>query len=235
MLIKNLVNIYFIINLVKSTLKPGKNDKYDSIMDKRDNDIENQKEETPPKDSNSPYLKAIQKQDKLDQQVEALKKVLKEKNLYPITSNDLWAKIYKYIMDHIDEFLKNLQFSISFPIRYTFCVYIIPIIPAEKTLVFPAFYKFIIPRKVKKIPLVKDWMKKFDDFMNIIKKKSKTELLVTVRIKRPNTVKEDLEILKRIPDLVKNDPMQLIRWIFEFKAETTQFNVIDEVQKANTK
>lgn len=214
-------------------LKPKPSDIYDKIMARRDAEIEGLKEENNPNaiKKQDPYVESVKKQEKLEKQAQALRKILKAKNIHPITSHNLWEQIYKYIEKHIVEYLENSHFSFSFPIRYGFCSFIIPLTPIEKTLIFPAFYKFLIPKKLTKIKLVEDFVKSFDNFLNMIKKKSQTELLITVTLKRETNGLKDLEMIKKIPDLVKSDPLKIIAWAFDFKADTLRFNPLDEVVK----
>lgn len=161
--------------------------------------------------------------DKLEKQADALRKLLGEDNILPITSHKLWEMIFQYIMDHIEQFLKDNTIDIQIPMRYNFCVFVMPIVFTNYFLVFPAFYNFLIPPKVKSILMVKDFLTKFDRFLNFIKKKSKTELLITVHIKRTGSVKDDLEMIKQIPDFIVSDPIKIIRWMLDFSVEANGY------------
>lgn len=222
-----LKRIFYLLLLIsqslseKDKLNLEKPDKFDMKMAKNDKylaGIYNKpkpEETTPP----SPSKEAQMKKDKLDKQVEALKKVLGEKNLVSLTDSDFWNKLYNYIKINIDKFLKNGHLGFSFPVRYNFCLFVIPIIPAQSALVFPAFYKFLIPPKVKKIEMVAKFLNEFDGHLRTIKKKSSTQLLVTVYLKRKGNFKEEIEMIRKIPDLIVQDPAQLLRWVFNFAIE----------------
>lgn len=232
MQIRGILEIYYLIGIVRSRGGFGGDDRFDKFMAKRDDEIDGLEKNVSNDNLVNPnHIEGMKKQEKLERQADAIRKMLKTKNAYPLTSKKLWDRLYQYIIDHIAEFLKNAQFSISFPIRYSFCVYVIPLIHINKTLIVPSVYKFLIPKDMAKLDIVKTFTKSFDEFMNVIKKRTKTEVLVTVRLKRQVTASEDLEIIKRMPYLVKNDPLELIRWLFDFKAEVVNSNILDEIKK----
>lgn len=164
-------------------------------------------------------IEITSKIDKLEKQTDDLKKLLGEENLLPITSHELWEMIFKYIMDNIEQFLKDNTVEIKIPMRYNFCVFVMPIVFTNYFLVFPAFYKFLIPSKVKSMPLVKDFLTRFDKFLNFIKDRSQKELLITVHIKRTKSVKEDFEMIRQIPTFIVSDPIKIIRWMKDFNVE----------------
>lgn len=210
---------YSLIN-AKDSLAVEKPDKYDLRMAKIDKQYENAfKKPKIPTLPPSKHDEIEQKKDKLDKQADALKKILKDDNVLPITSSDLWRIIYEYIKAHLKDFTKDNSLAVSFVLRYDFCLFIIPVVPANNLLVFPAFYKFLIPPKVKKVPTVAKFLAEFDSKLKIIQKKSSTQLLVTVVLKRTGNIKSDLEMILKIPDLIVQEPLKLLKWLFDFKIE----------------
>lgn len=156
---------------------------------------------------------------RLENQVSTLKNFLEIDELYSLTSSYLWDKIYNYIIEHLNEFLENNQLSFKMYIRYNFCLYVIPLLPTDHFLVFPSFYKYIIPYKYRSTKLVLSITNRIDKFLGEIKKRKTKEILTVFYIKRSGTVKDDLEMIKMMPVLIKNDPMKILRWIVDFKAE----------------
>lgn len=171
-------------------------------------------------------IEAANKIDRLERQTEALRKLLGEDNLLPITSHQLWEMIFQYIMDHIEQFLKDNTLDIQIPMRYNFCMFVMPILFTDYFLVFPAFYKFLIPSKIKNILVVKNFLANLDQFLNFIKKKSEKELLITVHIKRTGSVKDDLEMIRQIPTFIVSDPIKVIRWMQDFSFKTDGYTPI---------
>lgn len=213
-----------ILPFTKDDLAKEKPDNYDMKLARQDSLAARTLDTALGKDMVEPASAEIMdKIDKLEKQTDNLKKLLGVDNLLPITSHNLWEMIFKYIMDHIEQFLKDNTIDIQIPMRYNFCVFVMPIMFTNYFLVFPAFYKFLIPSKVKNIPSVKDFLAKFDRFLNFIKKRSKKELLITVHIKRTGSLKEDLEMIKQIPTFIVSDPTKIIRWMLDFTVEANGY------------
>lgn len=197
-------------------------DKYERLINRKDNKIENRNNEYKPTNEEKipKFLEALEKKGILEKQFKEISEHLNVDNLASLTNRDLWNDIYKSIMDQIHDFLKGKELSISFPIRYSMCFFIIPIISADKFLIFPAFYKFLIPSRIKSHESISKFLNSFDKLLNFIKKQSENDLLVNIYLKRNNTLKEEIEIIKMMPDLIVSDPVKIVRWISDFRAET---------------
>lgn len=166
----------------------------------------------------------------LDNQIEVLKKQLDSTNMYSIKSTDLWEKIYQYIISKIDEFLKNNRLVLSINMRYSLCSYIIPLLPTEYILIFPSFYKLLIPNKVLENELISKFIKLFDEFLEKVKERSDNEFLPKFNFVRTTSGKEDIEMIKRIPDLISNEPVVLFKWLMDFKLENHTIGISDLVK-----
>jgi hypothetical protein len=198
-------------------------DKFDFKLAKNDLQIINfldQKDEK----LNSKIIKTEENLLKLDNQVDTLRKYFESKNIHSLLSSNLWEKIYKFILENLDKYLKdsNLFFSIS--MRYSLCTYIIPLLPTEYFLIFPSFYKILIPKKVKKNEIVKKFIKSLDKFLLRVKYRSKRELLPNFRFIKKTSLKEDLEMIREIPKIINSEPLRLIKWVVEFEIEESSID-----------
>lgn len=209
----------FLINIAaippKDTLSKEVTDKYDIKLSNIDDEY---------LQHNKNGIKTVEdvvfeNNQRIENQVSTLKNFLEIDEIYPLTSSHLWEKIYNYIIEHLHEFLENNQLSFKMYIRYNFCLYVIPLLPTEYFLVFPSFYKYIIPYKYRSTKLVLGIIDRIDKFLEEIKKRETKEILTVFYIKRSGSVKDDLEMIKLMPVLIRNDPIRILRWIVDFKAE----------------
>lgn len=201
----------------KDGLSFFKPDKYDKRMAMVDNAYNKAGENI--NDPNNAAALEDELDEKLELQTRTLKKHLGLNNAHSIRSIKLWEEIYKYIIDHLKELLKDNKFGFTFYIRYNYCLFVIPLLPSDYILVFPAFYEKLIPPKIKKYPLVKNCLKAFRDFFHIVHKRSKKEVLPAFFVYRTISGPKDLEIIKEIPRLIRKDPLKLLKWVFDFHIE----------------
>ncbi|ELA41945.1 uncharacterized protein VICG_00962 [Vittaforma corneae ATCC 50505] len=212
------INITYITFIeCKDALENFSPDKYDLKMSKLDSVYANQ--QTPENDIDNSVALENEKMKRFETQVETLKGFMDIDNLYPVTSRKLWEAIYKFIIEHLKELVKDGRLGFTFYIRYNFCLYIIPLLPTEYVLVFPSFYHVIIPEKVKKYPLVLKFLTGLENFLKLVKKKSKVEVLPAFMVSKTFTSEKDIEIIKQIPDLIRTDPFKIIKWLIDFKIE----------------
>lgn len=215
-----LLNLLESVSSLRDPLALEKPDKFEIKMLKADRRLSNIFDSPKKKHESHTKRQRIEKtKAKLQKQVDNLKNIVGENNVAPVTDFDLWKKLYDYIIENLDNYLKDGEFTVSFVSRYNFCLFVIPIIPANFVMVFPAFYKIFFPPKLKTEPVIAEFLKDLDRNLNIIKKKSSTQLLVTTLLKRSGNIRKELEVIKEIPHLIVEDPMKLLRWIMVFKIE----------------
>ncbi|KAM0680437.1 hypothetical protein GINT2_001497 [Glugoides intestinalis] len=162
----------------------------------------------------------------LEKQAEELGSLMQSDNMYSLTNSSLWEMIYKYIMENIDEFLKGQKLSIKMHIRYNFCLFVIPLLPTEYFLVFPSFYKKLLPQKMLNQPTIVEFIKAVDGFLDEVKSRKYTEILTVFIISRTVNLKDELEIIKEIPRYIKEDPIKVIRWLMKFNVEFTNSSAL---------
>lgn len=156
---------------------------------------------------------------RLELQVKTLKSYMSIKDVYPISNSEIWERIHKYVMDNLKDLLKDLELRIPFHMRYNFCLYVIPLLPLHYVLIFPGFYKLLIPSAVRKNETAASFIAKVDKFLGEVKQRSKNEVLPSFTIKKTLTSPEDLAFMKQIPVLIKKDPLKIIEWLLSFRIE----------------
>lgn len=205
-------------------------DRYDIKMADNDRelarafeDIEKSKE-----DSN---VKAVKNKEKLNSQKEKLKKHLNTDQMYSLTDGDFWQMIYDFIKKNIADFLKDQTLFFTIYMRYSFCAYIIPLLPTQYFLIFPSFWKIFVPNKVLENESVKVFVKSLENFLKQVKERSDKEMLPVFVFTKSVTSEADLDFLLEIPDLLTKDPVKIIRWLSDFKLENSTLNAKDLAQK----
>lgn len=217
--------------LARDGLAVEKPDRYDINMAETDRFYLNSLDH----DITAEKLKKEEVYQRVDDHAEKLNKLLDSNSIYSLTSSDLWNRIYEYLVEHLDEFLKNGNLFFKIHMRYSLCTYIMPLLPTDYILVFPSFYKILIPSKFKKIKAVSDFLKSLDKFFTLVKQRSKTEILPTFVFKRSGSLKDDLIVIKRIPELIKTNPSSLVSWLFNFTVEKQSLtdHVLDKAKEPN--
>ena len=220
----------FLISVFSSfdQLAYDKPDKFDLKMAKNDLKIFNFFDEKDQK-LNSKIKKTEDAIFKIEDQVETLKRFLNSKNIYPLTSTKLWEIIYDFIKGHLEDFLKNNELSFSIYIRYSFCSFIIPLLPSEYFLIFPSFYKILIPKKFRKNEHILKFIKIFDKFLLRVKARSSREFLPLFNFRKATSIQEDLEFIKEIPKIIISDPVKIIKWLLDFRLNEN--SLVNEILK----
>lgn len=180
-----------------------------------------------PNGEGSPQRKSLgaeENKDKLEDQVKALSKFMDTNNMYPLNSRKLWEMIYDFIIKHLDDFLKNNQIQFKIYMRYSFCAYIVPLLPTQYFLIFPSFYKILIPPKFKKNEFVASFLKIMDSFLEKVKKRSSNEMLPAFDFVRKGSSKDDLKMILEIPELVTTEPLKIVRWLIDFHLVDVSLN-----------
>lgn len=204
-----------LLSFCKDSLYKEMPDRYDLKLSKIDQNYLNSTKENTKTTEDTIF----ENNQRLDNQVSTLKNYLEIDEVYSLTSTKLWEKIYNYIVEHLNEFLENNQLSFKMHIRYNFCFYVIPLLPTEYFVVFPSFYKYFIPYKYRNEKAILNFTNGIDGFLKEIKNRRYKEILTVFYVKRSGTAKDEIEMIKKIPEMIKNEPMALIRWIMGFKVE----------------
>ncbi|KAF9764470.1 hypothetical protein NGRA_0550 [Nosema granulosis] len=145
-------------------------------------------------------------------------------NVSSLTDKDMWKRMHDYIKLNLKDFLFDGHLSIELQIRYVFCSYIIAFIPAQFAFVVPGFYTYLIPKKAHKIPIVKDALRGLKTFFRFTKATSRESLFITFYFGRANSISEDLDLILRIPNLIMNDPVSLIRELLAFRIKAAGYD-----------
>lgn len=216
------------------TLAFEKPDKFDLKLGKNDMEIANildQKKDVPLPKS----LKVEKNNSKLDKQKNEMRKKFKTDNMFSVRDRKLWEIIYNFIKLHIEDFLNGTKLSFKIHMRYSFCTYILPLLPTEYFLLFPSFYKVFIPTKIKKSEFGKTFLGAIDKFLEKVKERSDKELLPTFTFARAGSSLEDIEFILTIPDLISTDPIKILRWLYDFELEDSKIGLSSVPKKRKSK
>lgn len=153
---------------------------------------------------------------KLERQVKLLRSRMHYEDIHSIRSRFLWQKIYEYIMNNLEKHLKGLEFSVSVTMTYSFCFFIVPLRPTNYFMVIPNFLRLLFPRKVRRIPIVEQFLSLFESFMKRIKTRIDEDFIATIVISKTLTSSEDLKVIKDIPNMLEQDPLMLVKWLMGF-------------------
>ena len=210
-------------------------DKYDIRLNENDKklaDIMYNKDQL----DNDVSVEIQKKEDRLDSQVSSIKKQLDSENVYSMTSKNIWRMIYNHIKEHLEQFLKGRDLVIKMYMRYSFCTYIIPLLPTQYVLLFPGFWEIFIPKKLKQNVYISKFIKTLKKFLNEVKKRSKNELLPAFTFSKSISGEQDIEFFLEVPVLIKTDPAKIIRWLLDFKLADSSLDVTQLAQdKLNSK
>lgn len=141
-----------------------------------------------------------------------------------LSDKNMWERFHNYIKLNLGDFLIDGHLSIELQIRYVLCSYIIAFIPGQFAFVVPGFYTYLIPKEAHKIPIVKDALKGLKKFFRFTKDTSRESLFITFYFGRANSISEDIDLILRIPDLILNDPITLIREILSFRIKAEGYD-----------
>ncbi|KAI4291621.1 hypothetical protein PAPHI01_0895 [Pancytospora philotis] len=159
----------------------------------------------------------------LDAQRDRLAAYLGVDEVSSLTSPDLWQRIHDWLMANWDSIVTEGYLGITLHVRYNFCLYIIMLIPAEAIFPLPSAYTFLVPRRAKRVPVISDFLKRLEEFLKFVKKRSGEQFLIPFTIGRRFSAKEDLSFVLRIPALISTDPIQVIRWFLDFELKADGF------------
>ncbi|EOB14101.1 hypothetical protein NBO_38g0012 [Nosema bombycis CQ1] len=143
-----------------------------------------------------------------------------------LTDKNMWERLHKYIKNHLKDFLIDGHLSIELQIRYVLCSYIIAFIPGQFAFVIPGFYTFLIPKKAHKIPIVSDALRGLKAFLRFSKDTSRESLFITFYFGRANSIAEDIDFILKIPDLIVNDPIAIIRELLAFRIKANGYDPV---------
>lgn len=194
-------------------------------------DIDERINEYPPKDivSQDRFIPIADDVEKKVGKMDELKKALNSKLgtdglISGLHDKDMWKKLHKYLELNFGDFMIDGHLSIELHIRYILCSYVVVFIPAQFAFFFPAFYTIFIPKKAYKIPVVGDALRGLDRFLKFVSDRSTKTFIITFYFGRQNSMVEDIEFIKRIPDLIFTDPLAILRELLKFEIRSEGYS-----------
>lgn len=171
----------------------------------------------------SAALDSQAKRTRLEEQRDKLAKHLGTDDVDAITNEAMWVRLRSWILENMEKLLAQGYFGLPLQIRYNWCMFIVIQIPAQVIFPIPAAYKYLVPKKAEKVPIVKDALRRLDEFFTFVKKRSATDFLITFTIGRAGTAREDFDFILEIPKLIRSDPIKIIQWILKFQIKADGF------------
>ncbi|KCZ81034.1 hypothetical protein H312_01520 [Anncaliia algerae PRA339] len=165
----------------------------------------------------SPVEEKLSKVEEIDLMTKKLNRLLGDDLIKSPFDRKLWQKLYEFLMEHLEDFMVDGCIGIEMHIKYFLCVYIVAFIPGEFVFAFPAFLPKLLPKKAFKIPIVRDILIEMNNFLRFVRWRSQKTLIIPFFIGKKNSLKKDLEIIRRIPDLIFDDPQYLFTSLFALK------------------
>ncbi|WUR02069.1 putative SP-containing protein [Vairimorpha necatrix] len=163
--------------------------------------------------------------DKLNEFNNSLNEILNlEQTVNSLTDKDMWKNLHDYIIKNWDKFFIDGHFSIQLQLRYVLCSYVIAFIPGQFAFCIPGFYTYLIPKKAYKVPILSDALLGVKKFFKFCKKTSRDKLFVTFYFGRANSLQEDLEFIKKIPEMIVNNPIGIIRELLSFSVKAEGYD-----------
>lgn len=167
----------------------------------------------------------LSKTEELDLMAKKLNRLIEDDSLIkPVTDKEIWTRLYEFLKENLDEFMIDGHLGVEMHIKYIFCVYVVAFIPAEFVFAFPAFLPKLLPKKAFKIPVVRDILEEMTNFLKFIRFRSKKTLIIPFFIGKKNSVLEDLELIKKIPELIYDDPEKLFKSLFALKVNAKGYD-----------
>lgn len=163
----------------------------------------------------SEELRARETRERLEEQRNKLAKHLKSDVISPLTDQSLWKKLRDFLLKQWEVPDFKGQVSVSFLVRYNFCVFLFIQLPAEVAFPFPALYSWMIPARLRTIPVISTFIEKLEVFCKFIKKRSKKQLLINIKLSRKFDSRKDLDFLLEIPKLISTDPAKIVSWLIQ--------------------
>lgn len=161
--------------------------------------------------------------------MEELKKALNKKLgtdglISGLHDKDMWKRLHRYLTLNFKDFMLDGHLSIELQIRYVLCCYVVACIPAQFAFFFPASYGIIIPTKARRIPILSDALKGLDRFLKFVSDKSTETFIITFYFGRQNSLLEDIDFIKKIPDLMFTDPLAILRELLKFEIRSEGYD-----------
>ncbi|KMV65953.1 hypothetical protein M970_060520 [Encephalitozoon cuniculi EcunIII-L] len=194
-------------------------------------DVEEKINEYPPREITSKQDRSIPiaddvkiKTDKVDELTKAFNKKIGTTKVSGIHDKEAWNRLYEYLRLNFKDFLIDGHLSIELHIRYVLCCYVVAFIPGQFAFLFPAFYKVFIPKRAMKVPILGDALREIDRFLTFVSDRSTKTFIITFYVGRQNSLVEDLEFIKRVPDLIFSDPMAILRELLKFEIRSEGYS-----------
>lgn len=211
--------------------KPEPQMERDSGVDLSVSDVEERINEYPPRkilrqDKFIPVADEVEmKRRKMDELKRALNKELGTDSLvHGLHDRDMWRKLHGYLSLHFKDFMIDGHLSIELHIRYVLCCYIVAFIPAQFAFFFPAFYSMLIPKRAYKVPVLGDALRGLERFLKFVSDNSTKTFIITFYFGRQNSLVEDIEFIKRVPDLIFSDPLAILREVLKFEIRSEGYD-----------
>ncbi|ADM11657.1 uncharacterized protein Eint_060490 [Encephalitozoon intestinalis ATCC 50506] len=194
-------------------------------------DIDERINEYPSKEILPPQVRSIPIADDVEAKIEKVRELTKAfnkkigtENVSGIHDREAWNKFYEYLKLNFKDFLIDGHLSIELHIRYVLCCYVVAFIPAEFAFLFPASYKIFIPKRAMKVPILGDAIKGIDRFLTFVSDRSSKTFIITFYVGRQNSLVEDIEFIKRVPDLIFTNPIEILREILKFEIRSEGYD-----------
>lgn len=163
--------------------------------------------------------------DKMDELKDAINNKLETDGFVSgLHDRDAWNRLHKFLTLNFRDYIIDGHLSVELHIRYILCCYVVAFVPAEFAFFFPAFYDVFVPKKAHKIPILCDLLRGLDRFLKFVSDSSRKTFIITFYVGRRNSLLEDIDFIKKIPDLLFTDPLAILRELLKFEIRAEGYN-----------
>ncbi|KAF7701460.1 hypothetical protein CDIK_0829 [Cucumispora dikerogammari] len=141
---------------------------------------------------------------------------------------DIFDRFLHHVSLNPDDFFINGGLGIDFQIRYLACCFIVVFIPGQIAFFFPAKAFDWIPKRLKKLPFLRDFLRETKRFLKFIKKESKDKLFITATFGRSKGLFDDLKACVYAVRDFFDDTEKSIKTILDFEIRAENYDVFKE-------